>query len=99
MDASVLFENWMWKPQNFLALLVASWSEELIDRGAPAEAIALRKFNVQLHSESTDVYAALGAAHQQSGQKHAAIDNYRKALEGDPMNADALWKLDGQKLV
>ena len=72
---------------------VNSWSEALQDANHLPEALILLKLNVQMHSDSSGVYANLGEAYQKSGQTQLAIDNYKTSLEKDPDNEGAKRKL------
>jgi len=72
---------------------LVSWSQDLQDSGAPSDAIAILRFNVQLHSESTEAYLSLGNAYRNFGQLDLAVEGYRRAFEKDPANADAMWRL------
>jgi dienelactone hydrolase len=70
-----------------------SWSEDLLNRDNLAQALALLRFNVELHPYSTDSHSALADAYERCGKRERAIQQCRKAVEIDPKNADALWKL------
>ena len=51
-----------------------------------AEAIALFKLNVALHSDSWAAYDSLGEAYMKNGEKALAILNYEKSLALNPNN-------------
>jgi len=56
------------------------------------------KMNVEDHPKSANVDDSLGEAYMISGDKNAAIENYKKSLELDPANGNAremLKKLQG----
>jgi len=49
--------------------------------------------NAELYPESGNVYDSLGEVYMAMGQKEKAIANYRKSLEKDPGNINAVAKL------
>jgi tetratricopeptide (TPR) repeat protein len=59
-------------------------------------AIAVFKFNVQTFPASSNVWDSLGEGYMNAGQRELAITNYRKSLELDPNNQNAVAML--QKL-
>jgi CubicO group peptidase (beta-lactamase class C family) len=65
----------------------------LIGQKKYAEATAILKLNAELYPASSDVYDSLAEAYMESGQKDLAIKNYRKSLELDPKNTNAVEKL------
>ena len=54
------------------------------------EAIAVFKINVELYPQSSNVYDSLGEAYLASGDKEKAAVNYKKSLELDPKNQNAI---------
>jgi CubicO group peptidase (beta-lactamase class C family) len=58
-----------------------------------AEAIAILKINAELYPQSSNVYDSLGEAYMMSGNKELAIVNYKKSLELDPKNSNAVAML------
>lgn len=60
------------------------------------EAIEIFKMNVEDHPASSNVYDSLGEAYMNAGERELAIKNYRKSLELDPNNTNAVEML--QKL-
>jgi dienelactone hydrolase/predicted negative regulator of RcsB-dependent stress response len=75
-----------------------SWAYRLMDENHLPEATELLKMNVQIYPESSNVYDSLGEAYMKAGQKELAIKNYKKSLELDPNNSNAvemLKKLEG----
>jgi CubicO group peptidase (beta-lactamase class C family) len=58
-----------------------------------AEAIAIFKVNVELYPQSSNVYDSLGEAYMVSGNKELAIFNYKKSLELNPKNENAVTTL------
>jgi tetratricopeptide (TPR) repeat protein len=65
----------------------------LLEKGRDADAIAIFKLNVEEYPKSGNVYSSLAAAYSKDGQKQQAITNYRKSLELDPKNQNAVNKL------
>lgn len=62
------------------------------------EAIAYFKLNVEFYPQSFNVYDSLGDAYMANGDKELAIANYKKSLELNPDNKNAiemLKKLNG----
>lgn len=54
------------------------------------EALEFLKLNVEMYPQSANVYDSLGEAYLQIGDKNQAITNYRKSLQLDPNNTNAL---------
>lgn len=61
----------------------------LRDKRLP-EAIAVFNINVELYPQSSNAYDSLGEAYLASGDKERAAVNYRKSLELDPKNQNAI---------
>jgi CubicO group peptidase (beta-lactamase class C family) len=55
-----------------------------------AEAIAMFKVNVELYPKSSNVYDSLAEAYMTGGDKRLAIENYKKSLQLDPKNKNAV---------
>ncbi len=72
---------------------VNSWSGELISGNHLPEAIVVLKLNVQMYPDSSNAYAALGAAYEKAGQREAAVESYQKSVEKNPGNEEAKAKL------
>jgi tetratricopeptide (TPR) repeat protein len=69
----------------------------LLQQEKIAEAITIFKVNVELYSQSANAYDSLGEAYKTKGDKQLAIANYKKSLELNPQNTNAvemLKKLD-----
>lgn len=58
-----------------------------------SEAIALFKLNVELYPQSSNVYDSLGEAYMANGDNERAVSNYKKSLELDPHNQNAVSML------
>ena len=59
---------------------------ELLGENKIREAIEIFKLNVEVYSESWNVYDSLGEAYMKNDEKEPAIKNYRKSLELNPKN-------------
>jgi hypothetical protein len=78
---------------NFDERLLNNLGYLLLEKGRNADAIAILKLNVGEYPKSGNVYDSLAEAYAKDGQKQHAIENYRKAVELDPKNQDAVDKL------
>jgi len=69
----------------------------LLQHGRIADAIEVFQLNVEKFPQSANVYDSLGEAYGAHGDRELAIKNYRKSLELNPKNTnavDALKKLE-----
>ena len=66
---------------------------QLLQTRKVADAIEIFKLNVELFPQASNVYDSLGEAYMVHGDKELAIANYKKSLELDPKNANAIVKL------
>jgi Tfp pilus assembly protein PilF len=57
------------------------------------EAIEIFKLSVEAYPESYNTWDSLAEAYMDHGDKELAIQNYKKSLEVDPKNANAVNKL------
>ena len=62
----------------------------LLDEGRRSEAIAIFKLNVAEHPDLWAVYDSLGEAYLKNGDIELAIGNYKRSLELNPQNTNAL---------
>ncbi|HEY1744060.1 MAG TPA: CocE/NonD family hydrolase [Granulicella sp.] len=69
------------------------WAGELQVDGHLAEAIDVLKLNTGMYPDSSNAYETLGEAYEKAGQKPAAVESYKKALEKDSENRQAKEKL------
>jgi CubicO group peptidase (beta-lactamase class C family) len=69
---------------------------DLLGLGKTAEAIRVFQANVALYPQDSNVYDSLGEGYMNAGQKDLAIWNYRKSVELNPKNDNAVAML--QKL-
>jgi len=65
----------------------------LLRQNKLSEAIGVFRVNVALYPQSSNVYDSLGEAYAVKGDKERAIANYRKSLELDPTNKNAVEQL------
>jgi hypothetical protein len=72
---------------------VNSWADELIDAGRLSEAIVLLSLNVRTYPDSSNAESSLARARLLSGERQAAIEGYRRALEKNRVNAEARRQL------
>jgi pimeloyl-ACP methyl ester carboxylesterase len=72
---------------------LSSWTYGLLVAGHPPEATDIAKLNVQLFPSGT-AYSALAEVYAKSGQKEAAIDCYKRAVEISPENVFFRQRLD-----
>ncbi|MFQ5485292.1 MAG: amidohydrolase family protein [Desulfobacterales bacterium] len=57
------------------------------------EAIKIFQLNVEAYPNSANVYDSLGEAYMLNGDRELAIENYKKSLELNPKNQNAVTKL------
>ena len=65
----------------------------LLREGKVAEASTILKVNVELYPQSANAYDSLAEAYMASGEKPLAIANYKKSLELNPQNTNAVEML------
>jgi CubicO group peptidase (beta-lactamase class C family) len=70
---------------------------ELLAQNRTADAIEILKLNVEAFPASSNVYDGLGEAYMKNGNKDLAIKNYKRSLELNPDNSNAVKML--KKLV
>jgi CubicO group peptidase (beta-lactamase class C family) len=66
---------------------------ELLAQSRTAHAIEILKLNVEAFPASWNVYDGLGEAYMKNGNKDLAIKNYKKSLELNPHNSNAVEML------
>jgi len=69
------------------------YKRQLLADGHFSEAIEIMKLDIQL-DPSSRAYGSLGEMYMKSGQKQAAIESYKKALERDSNNILAKQRLE-----
>ncbi|HEY2120347.1 MAG TPA: serine hydrolase [Candidatus Acidoferrum sp.] len=65
----------------------------LLGKDRTADAIVIFKLNVEEYPKSGNVYDSLAEAYAKNGQKQLAIENYRKSVELDPKNQNAIDRI------
>jgi pimeloyl-ACP methyl ester carboxylesterase len=69
------------------------WGYALIGKNEMQKAIEIFKLNITLYPNSWNAYDSLGEAYQKAGHKNLAIKNYKKSLELNPENDNAVKML------
>ena len=67
---------------------------QLLQLGKNKEAIEILKLNIESFPNSANTYDSMGEACMINGDKELAIENYKKSLELDPSNKNAVQMLD-----
>jgi CubicO group peptidase (beta-lactamase class C family) len=65
----------------------------LLYGGKEKDAVAVFQQNLHDYPQSANAYDSLGAAYAKTGQKALAVENYKKSLELNPKNENAVKKL------
>jgi tetratricopeptide (TPR) repeat protein len=65
----------------------------LLSQKKIAASIAVFRLNVEFYPQSANTYDSLGEAYMENGEKEQAIANYKKSLELDPRNNNAVEML------
>jgi tetratricopeptide (TPR) repeat protein len=83
-------------PQFRLAELeLNEWGYALLQQERRRQAIEIFKLAVSLYPKSSNTYDSLAEAYQINGDKELAIKNYKRTLELNPKNANAVEHLKG----
>lgn len=70
------------------------WAYRMLNGGGkPKEALEIFKLNVYLYPTSANVYDSVAEAYAANGQRNLAIQNYKRSLELDPKNTNAVQQL------
>lgn len=70
-----------------------NWGYRLLARGRLAEALAVMKVIVSLYPQSGNAHDSLAEVYARSGDSTRAVENYRRSLVLDPLNANAAEQL------
>ncbi|MEO8209219.1 MAG: tetratricopeptide repeat protein [bacterium] len=62
--------------------------------GKVNDAIEILKLNAESYPNSANVYDSMGEAYMLVGNNELAIENYKKSLELDPSNNNAIERLE-----
>ena len=66
----------------------------LIQKGRLKDAIEVFKLNTEAYPQSGNVWDSLAEAYMLNGDKELAVQNYKKSLDLNPKNANAVWMLE-----
>jgi CubicO group peptidase (beta-lactamase class C family) len=70
------------------------WAYRMLNGGGkPKEALEIFKLNVVLYPNSANVYDSVAEAYAANGRRDLAIKNYKRSLELDPQNTNAIQQL------
>ncbi|HKS08069.1 MAG TPA: serine hydrolase [Pyrinomonadaceae bacterium] len=70
------------------------WAYRMLNGGGkPKEALEIFKLNVHLYPTSANVYDSVAEAYAANGHRDLAIQNYKRSLELDPKNTNAIRQL------
>ncbi len=72
---------------------VNQWGGRLLAEGRGDAAVALFEYNTKQWPDSSDAFESLGYGFQQLGDKPRSVTAYRKAIELNPKNTEALDSL------
>ena len=78
---------------NYGEYVLNSFGYEFLGNKDLPTAIKFFKLNTELYPQSSNTYDSLGEAYMNAGEKGLAIKNYKKALELNPKNDNALKML------
>jgi CubicO group peptidase (beta-lactamase class C family) len=70
------------------------WAYRMLNGGGKKrEALEIFKLNVYLHPGSANVYDSVAEAFEANGERELAVKNYKRSLELDPRNTNAVRRL------
>jgi CubicO group peptidase (beta-lactamase class C family) len=69
------------------------WAYRMMSRGQKKEALEIFKLNVSLYPESANTFDSVAEAYEGIGNNELAIKNYKRSLELDPKNKNAVEHL------
>jgi CubicO group peptidase (beta-lactamase class C family) len=69
------------------------WGYRLLTNGKPKQALEIFKLIVSLYPESGNAYDSLADGYDVNGDRALAIQNYKRSLELDPKNTNAVKRL------
>jgi len=75
---------------NFKESQLNALGYNLLKLGKNAEAIEILKLNIEVFPASANVYDSMGEAYMISGNKELGLENYKKSLQIDPSNKNAI---------
>lgn len=71
-----------------------TWAYSLLNKNETEKAIEIFKLNVTLNPDGWNAYDSLAEAYLKAGNKDLAIKNYKKSLELNPKNDNAIKVLE-----
>ena len=78
-------------PELFLSEdYVNTWGYSLLQHGQQKQAVEVFKLNVHLYPTSSNPYDSLAEAYEAIGERDLAIKNYKRSLELNPANTNAV---------
>lgn len=80
-------------PERFTEGLLNTLGNDLIGGGKVAEAVAIFELNVKEYPAASNAYYMLALGYEVQGDRGKAIANYRKSLELNPKNQNAVDQL------
>ncbi len=92
-----LFRKLKSDPENTLTFTEADFNSlgyKILNEGRAADAVHIFRINTTLYPRSSNVFDSLGEAYMRAGDIKRAIENYRKALDLNPDNANAKAMLE-----
>ena len=66
----------------------------LIQKGRVRDAVEIFRLNTEAYPQSFNTYDSLAEAHMNNGERRLAVENYRKSLELNPKNTNAVPMLE-----
>ena len=72
---------------------IAFAASTLAEQGRPDDALVLAQLGVEQHPQAADAHAVLGLVRLRRGERAAAVEAFRAALQRDPQHAIALRQL------
>jgi len=79
---------------NFKESQLNSLGYQLLQSGKTKDAIEIFKLNITAYPNSSNVYDSMGEAYMVDGNKELAITNFKKSLELNPGNKNAVEMLE-----
>jgi dienelactone hydrolase len=70
-----------------------AWGYKLLRDGNIHQAVAIFRFNSELHADSWNAFDSLGEAYAKQGNRTSATEAYRKSLALNPANGNAVEQL------
>ena len=78
---------------DFAELELNALGYELLFTGRPKDAVEIFKLNVEMYPQGFNTYDSLAEAYLAAGERELAIKNYKRSLELNPQNTNAMAAL------